>query len=317
MPIYNVDQYLKECLDSLISQTFTNFEVICINDGSTDNSRQIIQEYIDIDKRFKVIDKPNSGYGASMNQGLKAATGEYIAILESDDFFQPTALQDLYFAASTNNADVAKADFCLYWSIPTKRSERFNWVRDGEAGVTTPLKSVQVFYRKPSIWSAIYNRAFLEENQISFLETPGASYQDAGFNFKVWASAETIVLLDEVVLSYRQDNESSSVNSPGKVYCVCDEYQEMVRFLNNKPNKDIKKMSADFGKEDALGITNYKLFEPWKKADRKAIIADPIKYHENRHLEAESNKLKTAKRLYRNGGLSLVAKTAFNKLVHK
>lgn len=346
VPIYNVDQYLKECLDSIVSQTFTNFEVICINDGSTDNSRQIIQEYIDIDKRFKVIDKSNSGYGASMNQGLKAAIGEYIAILESDDFFQPTALQDLYFAASTNNADVAKADFCLYWSIPTKRSERFNWVRDGEAGVTTPLKSVQVFYRKPSIWSAIYNRAFLEENQISFLETPGASYQDAGFNFKVWASAETIVLLDEVVLSYRQDNESSSVNSPGKVYCVCDEYQEMVRFLNNKPNKDIlipilvkmrydsymwnydrlteplqkefiKKMSADFGKEDALGITDYKLFEPWKKTDRKAIIADPIQYHENRHLEAESNKLKTAKRLYRNGGLSLVAKTAFNKLVHK
>ena len=80
----------------LLSRKPHELEVICINDGSTDNSRQIIQEYIDIDKRFKVIDKPNSGYGASMNQGLKAATGEYIAILESDDFFQPTALQDLY-----------------------------------------------------------------------------------------------------------------------------------------------------------------------------------------------------------------------------
>lgn len=71
VPIYNVEKYLHQCLDSLQAQTFSNFEVICINDGSTDGSRQIIQEYLDKDERFTVIDKPNSGYGSSMNQGLK------------------------------------------------------------------------------------------------------------------------------------------------------------------------------------------------------------------------------------------------------
>lgn len=347
IPIYNVERYLKECLDSILNQSFHEFEAICINDGSTDGSRDIIQDYLDKDCRFKVIDKENSGYGSSMNRGLNTATGDYIAILESDDFYEPEALQKLYSAAVAANADVAKADFNLYWSEPEKKYERFNWVREGEAGVTTPLNAVQVFYRKPSIWSAIYKKVFLEKNHIAFLETPGASYQDAGFNFKVWASAGTIVLLDDVVLCYRQDNESSSVNSPGKLYCVCDEYQEMVRYLDKKPNKKalipilvkmrydsymwnydrlteplqkefILRMSEDFKKEDEQGLTDYSLFEPWKKTDRAAIISEPLSFHEKKHSEPVSGgKINTVKRLYKNGGATLVAKTALNKLLNK
>lgn len=93
VPVYNVERYLRECLDSIRAQTFVDFEAICINDGSTDASRDIIQEYLDTDARFRVIDKPNSGYGASMNMGLDAARGSYIAILESDDLYMPTALE--------------------------------------------------------------------------------------------------------------------------------------------------------------------------------------------------------------------------------
>ena len=92
-----------------------------------------------------------------------------------------------------------------------------------------------IFYQKPSIWSALYRREFLTENAIRFLETPGASYQDASFNFKVWALAERASFIDDFILNYRQDNEASSVNSPGKVYCVCDEYAEMERFLEVRP----------------------------------------------------------------------------------
>lgn len=99
VPICNVERYLEECLDSLAAQSFTDFEVLCINDGSTDGSRAIIQSYMDADERFRVIDKPNSGYGASMNMGLANAIGEYIAILESDDFFEPNALELLVDAA--------------------------------------------------------------------------------------------------------------------------------------------------------------------------------------------------------------------------
>lgn len=239
VPIYNVERYLGECLDSLVAQTFGDFEAILINDGSTDGSRAIIERYVQNDQRFRVIDKANSGYGASMNRGLDEACGTYVAILESDDFFVPTALQTLYEAAEREQSDVVKANFWLYWSVPEERREDFEIVTPAMAGKTVRPSTDDdktIFYQKPSIWSALYRREFLNDNGIRFLETPGASYQDASFNFKVWALAERATYLDEYILCYRQDNEASSVNSPGKVYCVCDEYAEMERFLDVRPS---------------------------------------------------------------------------------
>ncbi len=241
VPIYNVEKYLEECLDSLLAQTFTDFEVLLINDGSTDGSRDIIERYMDKDARFKVIDKENSGYGSSMNQGIDAARGAYVAILESDDFFEPDALQKLYFAITEARADVAKANFWFYWSTPEERNEPSDIVfKEMDGRVCCPSKDEDktIFYQKPSIWSGMYRRAFLNEQNIRFLETPGASYQDASFNFKLFALAERAVYLHDYILHYRQDNEASSINNPGKVYCVCDEYAEMNRFLLEHPELD-------------------------------------------------------------------------------
>lgn len=232
VPIFNVERYLRECLDSIRLQTLRDIEVICINDGSTDGSRAIIEEYVCSDMRFRVIDKENSGYGASMNIGLQACRGVYVGIVESDDYIEPQMFESLYHAAEQHQAQVAKCDFFLFWSKPQVVNERFYWVDDVNQGHINPQIDRDVFYRKPSIWSAIYRRDFLQQNDIGFLETPGASYQDASFNFKVWASCDNAVLLNEPLLHYRQDNEASSVNAPGKVFCVCDEYAEMHRYLD-------------------------------------------------------------------------------------
>ena len=241
VPIYNVEQYLEKCLDSLLAQTLTDFEAILINDGSTDGSRDIIQRYLDLDERFVVIDKENSGYGASMNMGLDRAEGTYVAILESDDFYEADALEKLCKAATDTGAEVAKANFWLCWSKPEERQERCEVVLPEMAGrVCKPLEDPDktIFYQKPSIWSAVYRRDFLQRAGIRFLETPGASFQDTSFSFKVWALADWAVYLDDCVLFYRQDNEGSSVNNPGKAYCVCDEYAEMGRFLEQRPAID-------------------------------------------------------------------------------
>ena len=96
VPIYNVEKYLRECLDSILNQTLKDIEIICINDGSTDSSLEILNEYSSKDSRVKIINKANSGYGASMNKGLEAASGEYIGIVESDDFIKTTMFEDLY-----------------------------------------------------------------------------------------------------------------------------------------------------------------------------------------------------------------------------
>lgn len=338
VPICNVERYLAECLDSLQAQTFGDFEVICINDGSTDGSRAIIQRYLDADERFRVIDKPNSGYGASMNLGLANALGKYVAILESDDFFSPNALELLHSAAEENASDVVKADFWRYWSTPVERKEPFHVVDDQEAGRTMrPLDDLAIFFRKPSIWSALYRRDFLSKNEIRFLETPGASYQDAGFNFKVWASAERATFLADEVLNYRQDNEKSSVNSVSKVYCVCDEYVSMEKFLEGRDDRArllailermkfdsymwnydrlsedlraefVERAAREFADDLAAGKVDVSLFEPWSEADLRALVADPAAFSATRCIYTAPGKLNTFRHYLDLGGIPLVLK---------
>lgn len=101
IPVYNVEKYLRECLDSVIQQTLQDIEIICVNDGSTDNSLQILKEYAQNDSRIKIIDKPNSGYGQTMNVGMQNATGEYIGIVEPDDYVELDMFETLYNTANS------------------------------------------------------------------------------------------------------------------------------------------------------------------------------------------------------------------------
>ena len=110
-PVYNVERYLRECLDSLVRQSMQDVEFICVNDGSKDGSLAILNEYAAKDSRFKIISQKNQGYGKAMNVGIKAASGDYIAILESDDFIGGDMLRFLYDVAVRNNADIVKSNF--------------------------------------------------------------------------------------------------------------------------------------------------------------------------------------------------------------
>ena len=243
VPVYNVQKYLRQCLDSIVNQTLKEIEIICVDDGSTDKSGEILDEYAEKDSRVRVIHKDNSGYGHSMNIGFDAARGEYIGIVESDDYADADMFENLYKIAHEDQLDVVKSGFYFYYSIPEERNEKIEIVSNILANKTfcpstyfeSKMEMVELFNIKPTIWSAIYRKGFIRENQIRFLETPGASFQDAGFNFKVLAMAKKIQLVKEAYLHYRQDNESSSVNSKGKVFCVCDEYEEMQRFLDTHP----------------------------------------------------------------------------------
>ncbi|MDD7585192.1 glycosyltransferase family 2 protein [Tractidigestivibacter sp.] len=317
VPIYNVERYLERCLSSLAAQTFDDFEVICVNDGSTDASAGIARGFADRDGRFVLVDKSNSGYGASMNVGLDRAQGRYVAILESDDFFDPQALELLVLAAEAASAEVAKGNFWLYWSGPNERRVPFPVVDAPLVGRTTcPRRDadVAIFFRKSSIWSGIYRRDFLERNGIRFLETPGASYQDVGFNFKVWAAANRATFVADCVLCYRQDNEASSVKSGAKAYCVCDEYQAMTEYVRERfspPdttklmgilermkldsylwNYDrldpglrpafVERISREMAEDVAAGRVDRSLFEPGAAADLDALVSDPKRFERSR-----------------------------------
>ncbi len=106
IPIYNVEKYLRECLDSILAQSFQDFEIICVDDGSADSSLAILQEYKTKDDRFVILQQRHSGAGAARNNGIKLARGEYIQLLDADDYFEQTLLEDMFAHAKQHNADL-------------------------------------------------------------------------------------------------------------------------------------------------------------------------------------------------------------------
>ena len=232
VPVCNTERFLRDCLNSLIAQTLTNIEIICIDDGSTDSSPAIIEDFISKDSRIKVITKPNSGYGDSMNKGLEEASGDYIGIVESDDFVEMEMFEELYKLGKTCDAEVVKGNFMYHKSFTDPHLDPVvDNLQNCPSGVPfDPLDHQDVFLTQPAIWSGIYKKAFLDQEKIRFLPTPGASFQDTGFNFKVFAAATRVILTEKAYLHYRIDNANSSVKSQKKIFCVCDEYDEIWRF---------------------------------------------------------------------------------------
>lgn len=234
VPVYNNERYVRRCVESLMNQTLEDIEIICVNDGSTDSSPAILHEYADRDPRIVVIDKENSGYGVNINLGFARAQGDYVGILESDDFAAPDLFERLYRMASENGLDVARANFNLYWETQNDRTEFLELFKENECGIVIdprPRPNQHCFYVQPAIWSAIYRRSFIQDNNLTLLETPGAAYQDTAFNFKVWACARRVMFEHDPLIWYRQDNEASSINNPGKIFTICGEYEEVDRWL--------------------------------------------------------------------------------------
>lgn len=235
IPVCNVETYLRECLDSAVNQTLKDIEIICVNDGSTDGSLAILKEYAQADTRVKVIDKDNAGYGHTMNIGMDMATGEYIGILESDDYVKTDMYETLYNVAKSNNIDLVKADFYrftmqdgymhLFYNVLTNNPDLYNQIIYGADNID--------MFKFTNTWSGIYKREFLKSYNIRHQETPGASYQDNGFWFQTTAAAATIYYIDRPFYMNRRDNPNSSVYQTHKIDMANNEYAFIYRFLEN------------------------------------------------------------------------------------
>ncbi len=242
IPIYNVKKYLPQCLDSVLNQTFSDFEAICIDDGSTDGCAEILDGYARRDSRIRVIHKQNEGYGKSMNRGLGEATGEYISIVESDDVMEPDMLENMYGDAVRYDLDVAKYDYSMLTGIDDLQ-HRTAYPGVSYGTVFMPSQShheFNILMREPaSIWSALYRRSFLEEHRIRFHETPGASFQDVSFQFQTLFHAKKYRLSNTAVYRYRVDNAGSSVRSSKKLYCIFDEFDFVKDYAEKNGNPEL------------------------------------------------------------------------------
>lgn len=266
VPVYNVEKYLPQCLDSLCKQTLKEIEIICVDDGSTDNSLTIIKKYQKRDSRIKCIAKKNSGYGNSINIGFDMAIGEYIVITESDDFIEYDTCEFLYGIVKKYDLDMAKSDYYLFYS-GTKKSEYVNTCFDtyfynkliGEE------KDVKVFEFKMNTWTGMYRAEFLRQNNIRHNETAGASYQDNGFWFQTISLASKMMFVNKAFYHYRQDNPNSSINSKEKIHCMSDEYDFIYQFMLDNPEIHKKYFTIYMKKRFFNCMTTYERVSSEKK----------------------------------------------------
>ncbi|MCR5582927.1 MAG: glycosyltransferase [Eggerthellaceae bacterium] len=217
IPVYNAIPYLRQCLDSIKAQTLQDIEVLCINDGSKDDSLAVMNEYAAADSRFKVLDKPNGGYGHSLNYGLDHATGEFIGIVEPDDFIDEHMYEDLlsYQDFGGKPADIVKGSYVQFYdgrngygdAVTTSALTEFMpkvptaLTIDDHPGLSSS---------HPCIWTAIYRRSFLESEGIRFMEPKGAGWADNPFMQETLVAAKRIVWVPKNYYYYRQTNMSSS-----------------------------------------------------------------------------------------------------------
>lgn len=243
VPVYNVENYLRQCLDSLINQTISDYEVICLNDGSTDSSLSILKEYEANYPHVRLIDKENEGYGKTMNRGFSEARAPYIGIVESDDYVKPEMFEKLYGAMTAHQADLVK---CNFYKFTMEDGENIDYSHEypdeiyGKA--VEPIDHPEIYAAHSSVWAALYDKKFLTDNHIRFNETPGASFQDISFHFKALSSARKMVVIKDALLYYRTDNLMSSVNSPYKIYCICDEIHEAENYIREQDKERQKKL---------------------------------------------------------------------------
>lgn len=238
VPVYNVEKYLRQCLDSLAAQTLEDIEFLCLDDGSTDGCGAILDAYAADDARFRVIHKANEGYGVTMNRGLREARGVYVGIVESDDFADAEMFAALLAAAEASQADLVKSNYFFY---KAQDGDVFRELLQG-CPYRTPCTAQdvpQLLQTDTFVWTSLYRKAFLEENGIWFQETPGASYQDVSFSLKAALCSRCTYLLPEAYLHYRIDNpEASWRKMAQKIGCYHGEFRAYWQFLAERSEDD-------------------------------------------------------------------------------
>ncbi|MBQ9064824.1 MAG: glycosyltransferase [Blautia sp.] len=240
IPTYNVEEYLEECLESVVRQTLSDIEIVCVNDGSTDSSLEILKRYAERDERIIIVDQPNGGYGKAMNAGMDRATGEYIGIVEPDDYVGLEMYEDLYKVAKENDLDFVKSDF--YRFVTSDNGDvNFKYFAlskdpDDYNKVFNPSETPYAMNYVVNTWCGIYRKSFLDEFGIRHNETPGASFQDNGFFFQTFAFGRRAMIIDKAYYRNRRDNPNSSVKDPGKVYAANIEYDYIRDIIMEHPD---------------------------------------------------------------------------------
>ncbi|MBQ6516479.1 glycosyltransferase family 2 protein [bacterium] len=206
IPVYNTEKYLRQCLDSVTNQTLQDIEIICVNDGSTDRSQDILEEYAQKDSRILLINKENTNAGNSRNIGLEKARGEFVYFPDSDDWLELNAFEKLYKKATETNADIIVfynklKDDSNNTIQPCPWTGAFGLTQDFD--VFNKTNFPEIFYNFCNIpaWSKLYRLSFIKQNNLAFQEI--TTCNDVYFNIMSLTLAEKITKLPEELYTHR------------------------------------------------------------------------------------------------------------------
>ena len=234
VPVYNDEIYVKRCLNSLINQTLKDIEIIVVNDGSTDNTLQILKEFANNDDRIKVLSQENQKLGAARNNGLEHSTGDYISFVDSDDWVDEDYYEKLYNAAVNNNADIAVSS-----SIREKASGKFAYCLkyDDEKVYDTLSDMIEVLKMPPYwfVWGKIYKRQLLKNIRFE----SGIFYEDADFTIRIINITKILVTVPRIKYHYFS-NANSILKSKQSIAKQQDQINAMVNVIDYADKHNIK-----------------------------------------------------------------------------
>lgn len=240
VPVYNTSQYLEKCLDSLIKQTLKDIEIICVNDGSTDDSGKILENYAKKDKRVVVINQKNMGQSAARNAGLDAARGEYIGFVDSDDYVLADMYRKLYENALNHNSDVVMSSIKVLDSKTNQITENDSYLSVGVFNShfdnrCFTYKDCKDFIFRICVvpWNKLYKASFLKLNGIKFVK--GLNFEDNVFALEVFLNAKMSIVRDALIVYRRDSLTSYSFNNDSKkldFFKVLDEQEKIIEKYN-------------------------------------------------------------------------------------
>ena len=196
IPVYNVENYIEKCLDSAINQTLKDMEIIIVNDGSKDSSKEKIEKYLKKYPSIKYLEKENGGLSDARNYGMQYATGEYVAFLDSDDYVEKTMYEEMYNVAQKDNADMVECDFI--WEYPDKRKE--------DVGIIYNSKKEMIEKARVVAWNKLIKRELIERIGIRF--PVGLRYEDVEFFYKLVPYLDKVSFVKKCFIHYVQRDNS-------------------------------------------------------------------------------------------------------------
>lgn len=234
IPVYNAEKYLRETIQSVLNQTYPNFEIITVNDGSTDYSLEILQQFTD--HRIRIIDKENTGVSDTRNTAIKAAKGEFVCFLDADDYFSPRYLQRMYETAVANHADMVVCNYTPFHSTPDF---------DEKESTAVFVQSTDILVKSgvlTSTWTKLIKISTLSKYNILFDKNMSFG-EDLFFCWKVYLASENVWMIDEKLYGYRMTDSGATSKFHPELY---EKYK--VSFA------DLKEFGKLVGKDDEYAM---------------------------------------------------------------